>query len=70
MEILYVYSKQRKEFGRAAKFVDLNADILAETVPNPDQVRMQPLPFRFFFFQSSPSFYYRGICSVLTVHQE
>jgi hypothetical protein len=50
MEIVYVYSKQRKEFGRAAKFVDLHADTLAETVPNPDQVRMQPLPFRSLFF--------------------
>ena len=37
MEIVYVYQKQRKEFGRACKFGDLQADTLAETVPNPDQ---------------------------------
>lgn len=37
MEIVYVYQKPHKEFGRACKFGDLHADTLAETVPNPDQ---------------------------------
>jgi hypothetical protein len=38
MEIVYVYQKQRKEFGRAIKFTDAPAEEVYETVPNPDQV--------------------------------
>ena len=38
MEIVYVYQKQRKEFGRAPKFVDVEPETLSETVPNPDLV--------------------------------
>jgi dynein intermediate chain 2 len=36
MEIVFVYQRLRKEFGRAPKFHDMPADILAETMPNPD----------------------------------
>ncbi len=36
MEIVFVYQRLRKDFGRAPKFHDLPADILAETMPNPD----------------------------------
>ena len=38
MEIVYVYQKLRKDFGRAPKFHDMPADIPAgmETMPNPD----------------------------------
>ena len=38
MEIVYVYQKHRKDFGRAPKFSDVDSDTLDETVPNPDQV--------------------------------
>ena len=38
---MYVYQKLRKDFGRAPKFVDTEADTLAETVPNPDLVIMK-----------------------------
>lgn len=31
-----MYQRLRKDFGRAPKFHDLPADILAETMPNPD----------------------------------
>jgi hypothetical protein len=31
-----VYQKLRKDFGRAPKFHDMPADILSETMPNPD----------------------------------
>ena len=40
MEIVYVYQKQRKEFGRAPKFVDVEPETLSETVPNPDLVNL------------------------------
>ena len=38
MEIVYVYQKLRKEFGRPVKFTDFHAEELAETVPEPDRV--------------------------------
>ena len=38
MEIVYVYQKLRKDFGRAPKFTDLPADTLSETLPNPDMM--------------------------------
>jgi hypothetical protein len=38
MEIVYVYQKPRKDFGRPAKFTDFHAEELAETVPEPDRV--------------------------------
>jgi len=44
MEIVYVYQKQRKDFGRAPKFSDVEPDTLDETVPNPDQVAAARCP--------------------------
>ena len=38
MEIVYVYQRLRKDFGRAPKFGDVEAETISETVPNPDQV--------------------------------
>mmetsp|Transcript_27129 Transcript_27129/g.55272 ORF Transcript_27129/g.55272 Transcript_27129/m.55272 type:complete len:571 (-) Transcript_27129:175-1887(-) len=36
MEIVLVYQKLRKDFGRAPKFNDMPADVLSELMPNPD----------------------------------
>jgi len=38
MEIVFVYQRLRKDFGRAPKFVDVPSDVLAETMPNPDML--------------------------------
>ena len=38
MEIVFVYQRLRKEFGRAPKFTDFPSDVLAETMPNPDML--------------------------------
>ena len=38
MEIVYVYQKLRKDFGRAPKFTDLHADIVFEIMPNPEMM--------------------------------
>lgn len=38
MEIVYVYQKLRKDFGRAPKFTDLHSDILFEIMPNPEMM--------------------------------
>ena len=38
MEIVFVYQRLRKEFGRAPKFMDFPSDVMAETMPNPDML--------------------------------
>jgi hypothetical protein len=38
MEIVYVYQKLRKDFGRAPKFTDFHADIVFEIMPNPEMM--------------------------------
>jgi hypothetical protein len=38
MEIVYVYQRLRKEFGRAPKFTDVHSDILFEIMPNPEMM--------------------------------
>jgi dynein intermediate chain 2, axonemal len=36
MEIVFVYQRLRKDFGRAPKFQDVPAETLEEMIPNPD----------------------------------
>jgi len=38
MEIVYVYQRLRKEFGRAPKFTDTAADLSFEIMPNPEMM--------------------------------
>ena len=38
MEIVYVYQRLRKDFGRAPKFTDVNPDVLFEIMPNPEMM--------------------------------
>lgn len=38
MEIVFVYPRLRKDFGRAPKFNDLPSDVLSETLPNPEML--------------------------------
>ena len=38
MEIVYVYQRLRKDFGRATKFTDVNPDVLFEIMPNPEMM--------------------------------
>ena len=73
MEIVYVYQKLRKEFGRAAKFTDFHAEELAETVPEPDRVILLPdfaapplaLPRASFTSDSTPARGERSLSAVL-----
>mmetsp|Transcript_30238 Transcript_30238/g.59057 ORF Transcript_30238/g.59057 Transcript_30238/m.59057 type:complete len:567 (+) Transcript_30238:151-1851(+) len=38
MEIVFVYPRLRKDFGRAPKFNDMPADVFSETLPNPEML--------------------------------
>ena len=38
MEIVFVYPRLRKDFGRPPKFQDMTADILSESLPNPEML--------------------------------
>ncbi len=39
MDIQYVYTKKRSEFGRQVHFADRNVEIIADIQPNPDLTR-------------------------------
>jgi hypothetical protein len=38
MEIVFVYPRLRRDFGRAPKFQDIAPDILSESLPNPEML--------------------------------
>lgn len=38
MDIVFVYPRLRKDFGRAPKFQDVSPDILSESLPNPEML--------------------------------
>lgn len=39
MDIQYVYTKKRSEFGRQVHFTDRPSEIIADIQPNPDLLR-------------------------------
>ena len=38
MEIVYVYQRLRKDFGRAPKFTEMPCDTLFDIMPNPEML--------------------------------
>lgn len=39
MEIVYVYTKKRSEFGRQVNFHDKNAELIVDIPPNPELIK-------------------------------